>query len=166
MPPSKFKQTSSTGNGPGVPNPPPRPVSVALAGATRCFPVTVNVAVAAPSNVGANRTVTVQLLPGPRVRPEHRSVVSAYAGDPDRETVSPLEARPPVLVRVSVRSSCAPSGTGPNSWDAGWKPRTAGPATADAAPADPPTRTRAAPATTATRRITLCTAITSRDSSQ
>ena len=73
----------------------PAPVSASVAAVF--WLTAVSVAPAAPVAVGANCTVTLHDLPGPRLVPVHVSAVTVNAADPGRVIFSALLADPPVF---------------------------------------------------------------------
>jgi len=85
------------------------PVSAAVAVAAGFFfPAAVKVAVTVPELVGANRTVTVQDLPGRRpLRLQVLPVMENAAAPANCSRSAPL-ARLPVLVRVKVLEAVCP----------------------------------------------------------
>ena len=58
------------------------------------FPTAANVAETGPTARGANRTVTVHDLPGPKLAPEQVSAATLKAAEPATETVKAPEALP------------------------------------------------------------------------
>ena len=86
---------------PGAAPSAPVPVSTTVAVAPlRFFPAAVKVAVTGPALAGANRTVTVHFLPGPRVL--HVSPVMVNTAAPSNVTRSLPVACPPELASVNV----------------------------------------------------------------
>jgi hypothetical protein len=91
-----------------APREPPVPVSAAVAVAAGFFPAAVKVAVTVPELVGANRTLTVQDLPGRRpLRLQVLPVMENAAAPANRSRSVPL-ARLPVLARVKVLEAVCP----------------------------------------------------------
>ena len=76
------------------------PVSASAAVAALFLPRTARVAVTVPALAGANRTVTVHVLPGARLL--HVSPVMVNAADPVSVTVSLPVADRPELARANV----------------------------------------------------------------
>src|SRR5258708_3668017 len=122
----------------------PVPVSGSVAVAVDLMLTAVSVAVSVPVLDGANCTVTVQDLPGPRLVPVQVSVVIANATGPDSATVSARAAVPPVLASVSVCDAVCPVVTVPKSSGVGVKANT-GPVLAAAGHAVPPSPAPAPP---------------------
>src|SRR6476620_6037299 len=115
-----------------APSPRPAPLRAMLAVAAWFFPTAANVAETGPTARGANRTVTVHDLPGPRLVPVQVSAATLKAAEPATETVKAPEALPPLLASVNTRSGLAPIDTRPYAyWDRS-NASTAGPAPADA----------------------------------
>jgi hypothetical protein len=80
----------------------PVPVSATVAVAAGFLPAAVKVAVTVPRLVGANRTLTVQDLPGPRLLPLQRSPVMENPAAPATITFNRPVACPPELARVKA----------------------------------------------------------------
>src|SRR6267154_6050 len=75
------------------------PVSESVAAA--CWPVAVSVAVTVPRLVGANRTVTMHVMPGPNPSPGQVVAVIVNSADPGSVKVTLPDALPPLLVSVN-----------------------------------------------------------------
>ncbi len=84
------------------------PLSATVAVAAGFFPAAVKVAVTVPGLVGANRTLTVQDLPGRRLLRLQVSPVMENAAAPANRSRSVPLARLPVLVRVKVWEAVCP----------------------------------------------------------
>src|SRR6266516_2940800 len=88
------------------------PVSESVAEA--CLAVAVSVAVTVPMLEGANCTVTVHVLPGPKPSPGGRvAAVILNSADPDRVKVTLPDALSPVLASVNVLIAVGPTETCP-----------------------------------------------------
>src|SRR6516225_9665151 len=133
----------------------PVPVSESVARTAFLLLAAVSVAAGVPVRAGANRTVTVHDVPGPRLVAVQVSAVMVNAADPDSVTVTARLALPPVLASVTVWAAAWPTVTCPKSNGDGLNASTGGPALAAAAPTATPSTATAAPAATAARRIRL-----------
>jgi hypothetical protein len=91
-----------------APRPTPVPVSATVAVAPVFLPAAVKVAVTVPRLVGANRTLTMQDLPGPRLLPLQRSPMMENAAAPASLTFSRPVARPPELASVNLWDAVSP----------------------------------------------------------
>src|SRR5207248_11504021 len=115
----------------------PAPVSVQYRG-TDAVPVSesvavvfllaaVSVAVTVPPVEGANCTVTVHVMPGPKPIPGHRWAVMVNSTDPDSAMVVLPDALPPVSASVNVSVAVWPTATCPSSHGERLKASTGGP---------------------------------------
>ena len=80
-------------------------------GGGRLLPDRSQLAEIGPTARGANRTVTVHDLPGPRLVPVQVSAATLKAAEPATETVKTPEALPPLLASVNTRSGVSPRST-------------------------------------------------------
>ena len=75
--------------------------------------VAVSAAVTVPPVEGANCTVTVHVMPGPKPTPGHLWAVIVNSADPDSAMVVMPDALPPVLASVNVSVAVWPTETCP-----------------------------------------------------
>src|SRR5215471_16508630 len=102
----------------------PVPVSESVAVAVDLALTAVRPALTAPVPDGANCTVTVHDLPGPRLVPVQVSAVIVNAGGPDSATLTAPAADPPVLASVNICDAVCPVVTAPKSCGEGVKAST------------------------------------------